>query len=158
MSDSVEIVIDSRVLMVGHEAYQLTQVSRVSTYTQIPRPANGKYIAVIVIGGLLFLSGASAQAAVLIVLGLAIAGLGIWRLVVARSARELYILLIESSGVVRGVVGSHQQSAIADARDAILQALRTPPQSPVRVWIGDAVTGDKISQFGDHNTGKIGSR
>lgn len=158
MSESVEIVIDSRVIMVGHEAYQLRQVSRVSTYTKTPQPSYGKYIAAMVFGGLLLISGVSGNSAGLALIGLAIGAAGVWRMIAARSVRPLYVLLIESAGVVRGVVGSYQQFAITEARDTILQAMRNPPDAPVHIRIGDAVWGDKITQVGDGNIGKVGSR
>lgn len=157
-----EIALTDRTLRLGHEVYQLSNISRISRH-RFPPPEpkvsdTGTLVltAILSIGILLavLLIANDYGAAGLLCL-LVTGGCAIW-------AREhfkqmfpwLYGLSLESAGVVRGYLLSDSPSELEDLEKRIIYLMNSHEpvgDTYITHFNGDIVTGDKIRQEGLHN-------
>lgn len=163
---AIEIVVDSRILRIGHEVYQLSNIARVSTYEVRANKRSGRAFAIVcLLAAVAFLayarsdqslSGTTNIASLINIAILVIVASGFWILVSFRPRKKLYVLLIESSGVVHGVIGSQRRQDIVEVKNFIVDAMQEPPPGPISyTFHGDYVEGDKIEQSGLANIGKL---
>jgi membrane-anchored protein YejM (alkaline phosphatase superfamily) len=158
----IEIRVHDRILRIGNEVYQLSNVARVSSWTT--RPARSiagevfsriwKFVVAAVVASIA--GAAGGQASQLATFGLFVFALYlVATFIIAMRNRTLHVLLIESSGVVRGVLGSRDPQVIMDLVDLVIQAIQHPPSNEIVKTVYNVVSGDQINQSGLGSIGKM---
>lgn len=135
---TIDIRIEGNTMHVAHEMYNLGNIARVSTYVR-PVGFDGGALKAIwlmrsrfifIVIGLVVLSalgpgGAVGPLEAVLVLA-ALATIAQIVLMLRRKSTE-YVLLIESSGVVRGLLASEDNSVIDAIKALISDSIRNPP-------------------------------
>ncbi|MCA1707757.1 MAG: hypothetical protein LC808_32600 [Actinobacteria bacterium] len=70
--------------------------------------------------------------------------------------RKEYVLLIESAGVVRGLLASRDSNVIHDVSDLITASMRRPPSTAIHKYFNNVTTNvnTDIKQYGNSNIGQ----
>ncbi|MFJ9840190.1 DUF6232 family protein [Kitasatospora sp. NPDC101155] len=154
-----------RVLWIGGDAYPLQHIARARQLVWWP-PKRLRTVIRFVrqVIGLLFAAGflgaltknatdqsmARAVPGVLLVAALLFC---LYRFVTRLRQRAVYKLVIETSNSATTAVVSHDARQIGNLIQMIMEAIDNP-QAEFALQVENVHIGDKITQYGDHNTGK----
>ncbi|MBD0693610.1 DUF6232 family protein [Streptomyces sp. CBMA123] len=160
----IDVRVSRRVLWIGGDAYPLQHIARARQLVWWP-PKRSRTIIRFVrqVVGLLFavsfLSAVTHNAAdkiqaalpaVLLLIGFLFL---LYRLVTRLRLKALYKLVIETSNAATTAVVSHNEWQITNLIQMIMEAIDNP-QAEFAFQVENLHVGDKITQYGDHNTGK----
>lgn len=152
-------------LWIGGDAYPLQHIararqlvwwppSRTRTVVRFVRQLVGLLFAVGLLGALTHGATDRAQAvsvpSVLLLAGLAFC---VYRLVTKLRQKPVYKLVLETSNAATTAVVSHNEWQITNLIQLIMEAIDNP-QAEFAFQVENLHVGDKITQYGDHNTGK----
>lgn len=164
--DGVDVLIEHNTMQVGNEIYHLGNIARVSTYVRMIGFQGGPLKAIwskrlqiilILVGLLVFGSSDDGAAHLVVALLLLAAVATIIQIVrMLQGQGSAYVLLIESSGVVRGVLESHNQDVIGEIVDLISRSIRNPPVRIERHYtdVTTNVTYNETTQYGPGSVGQ----
>ncbi|MFD5465700.1 DUF6232 family protein [Kitasatospora sp. NPDC127059] len=161
----IDVRVSRRVLWIGGDAYPLQHIARARQLVWWP-PKRSRTVIRFVrqVLGLLFAASflsalthnstdktqAAAVPAVLLVAGFLFF---LYRFVTRLRQKPLYKLVIETSNAATTAVVSHNQWQIGNLIQMIMEAIDNP-QAEFALQVENLHVGDKITQYGDHNTGK----
>ncbi|MFJ9776296.1 DUF6232 family protein [Kitasatospora sp. NPDC101157] len=161
----IDVRVSRRVLWIGGDAYPLQHIARARqlvwwppkrsrTVIRFVRQVFGLLFAVSLLSALTHNSTDQAQAAavpgVLLLAGFAFC---LYRFVTRLRQKPVYKLVIETSNAATTAVVSHNSWQITNLIQLIMEAIDNP-QAEFALQVENLHVGDKITQYGDHNTGK----
>jgi hypothetical protein len=144
-------------LRIGHEAYQLRNIARVSAFTLEKVYANSGLVVLVLFGlALMLLAAGSEVPGGIGVIGFAVAAIsGLVLLNRYLEQNRLHVLCVEPCGVPPRILVSGDLHQLVGAREFILKAIEDPPDRPISWTLNNIHVGDKTTINGDHNIGKI---
>jgi hypothetical protein len=159
----IDVSVSRRVLWVGGDAYPLGNIARARQFMVIPkrsfairrflRTLGSLFAALLAIA---FVSEAQKNDSIKAVGGwvvIVLFALSIYRLVRRLRMRPLYKLIIETSSSSNTAVVSHDADEVNTLIRLIMDAIDNP-QAEFALRVENVHIGDRINQYGDHNTGK----
>lgn len=161
--DVIQVRVSKRVLWVDADAYPLHNIAsarRIETrrqwwkaIEQFLKQAVPLAIAFAVLGVVPH-DGRYRDDIALVQGGLAIAFLAVLGLLLRRLLRrKVYALVIDTSGASSTPLFSRDENVIIDLIERITDAIDNPA-AEFRMTVDKLHIGDKVTQYGDHNTGK----
>jgi hypothetical protein len=161
--DVIKVRVSKRVLWVDADAYPLHNIAsarRVETkrrwwkaIEQFLKQAVPLAIAFAVLGVVPH-DGRYRDGIALVQAGLAVAFLAVLGLLLRRLLRrKVYALVIDTSGASSTPLFSRDEDVIIDLIERITDAINNP-EAEFQVLVDQRHIGDRITQYGDHNTGK----
>ncbi|MEU4120429.1 DUF6232 family protein [Kitasatospora sp. NPDC028055] len=160
----IDVSVSRRVLWVGGDAYPLGNIARARQFMVVPRRsfairrflrALGSLFALLL--AISFVSEAQKNDSVKAVGGwvvIALFALSVYRLVQRLRMKPLYKLIIETSSSSNTAVVSHDSAEVSTLIRLIMDAIDNP-QAEFALQVENIHIGDRINQYGDHNTGKM---
>ncbi|MER7674643.1 DUF6232 family protein [Kitasatospora sp. NPDC096128] len=160
----IDVSVSRRVLWIGGDAYPLQHIARARqlvwwppkrsrTIIRFVRQAIGLLSAVVLLSSFTRQGADATQAALPSVLLLAGLAFFSYRLVVKLRQKPVYKLVIETSNAATTAVTSHNSQQIGNLIQMIMEAIDNP-QAEFAFQVENLHIGDKITQYGDNNTGK----
>jgi hypothetical protein len=167
-NNGINLVIEGNIMRVANEVYHLGNIARVSTYVHHVGFDGGPFKAIwvkkwwfILLAATFYVLNAYGKGAdvhtaqrVLVFVALATIAHIVW---ILRQRNEEYVLLIESSGVVRGLLASSDSAVIDNIITLIANSIRNPPISAITRHFNNVtsnVNNTAIHQHGDGNIGQ----
>ncbi|MFF2149095.1 DUF6232 family protein [Kitasatospora sp. NPDC058190] len=161
----IDVRVSRRVLWIGGDAYPLQHIARarqlvwwppkrLRTVIRFVRQVIGLLVAAGFVGALTKNATdqpmARAVPGVLLVAALLFC---LYRFVTRLRQKAVYKLVIETSNSATTAVVSHDARQIGNLIQMIMEAIDNP-QAEFALQVENVHIGDKITQYGDHNTGK----
>ena len=162
------VVLNTRTLRIGPQAYQLQNIARVQTVVlEKPRRLDRflgslalslVMVFLVILVGVAFSSPVKSPPAIVIL----IVALVIIRWIFIKRINRplpgpLYALLLETTGPPQTVLASFDYAELNRLSDGIVKAIENPPTSPQNYYINidaNTVHGDQYTVKGRHNIGK----
>ncbi|MFD9691364.1 DUF6232 family protein [Kitasatospora sp. NPDC059146] len=160
----IDVRVSRRVLWIGGDAYPLQHIARARqlvwwppkrsrTVIRFVRQVIGLLCAVSLLSALTRNGADATQAALPSVLLLAGLAFFLYRLVTKLRQKPVYRLVLDTSNAATTAVVSHHEWQITNLIQMIMEAIDNP-QAEFAFQVENLHVGDKITQYGDHNTGK----
>ncbi|WLQ53940.1 DUF6232 family protein (plasmid) [Streptomyces poriferorum] len=162
----MEVAVKRRVLWIGMEAYPLQNIARASAvmYTADRAAAVAQFLKRMVALGLFAafwswilgaLSASTLRTLALALFGL-IATVALVRMVRVLVQKTFYALIIETAGAPHTALVSWSNAEVQRLVHMIMDAISNP-NAEFAIHIAKLHVGDRITQYGNYNTGKAGA-